>query len=177
VFDAGKASDGLRLVQRDGVRASDWSFLQTRMDGHDCPITIGAGRARLRCRTKTGWRACSVARASRGTTTSPAGARSGGPATFRSWALRPAIEIDGCGVSDPVTMQYVLATDVGIDAARLPPATLSERPSRIGCLAEKLGLARVNPESGKIGRRSRDLGQSQPSRLLAAACSKGPTAG
>jgi hypothetical protein len=49
-----------------------------------------------------------------------------------------------CGSGD---VQYVLETDVGVDAATLAVGNVVRAAfCSIDCLAEKLGLARVTPE-------------------------------
>jgi len=54
---------------------------------------------------------------------------------------------DGCGVCGSGDVQYVLETDVGVDAATLAGGNIVRAAfCSVDCLAEKLGLARVAPE-------------------------------
>jgi hypothetical protein len=54
---------------------------------------------------------------------------------------------DGCGVCGSDDVQYVLETDVGVDAATLATGNVVRAAfCSVDCLAEKLGLARVTPE-------------------------------
>jgi hypothetical protein len=56
-------------------------------------------------------------------------------------------KVDGCGVCGSGDVQYVLETDVGVDAATLAGGNIVRAAfCSVDCLAEKLGLARVAPE-------------------------------
>ena len=53
-------------------------------------------------------------------------------------------KVDGCGVCGSDDVQYVLETDVGVDAATLASGNVVRAAfCSVDCLAEKLGLARV----------------------------------
>jgi len=55
-------------------------------------------------------------------------------------------EPTGCGVCGSDDVQYVLETDVGVDAATLANGQVIRAAfCSIDCLAEKLGLARPDP--------------------------------
>ena len=56
-------------------------------------------------------------------------------------------KVDGCGVCGSGDVQYVLETDVGVDAATLAGGNIVRAAfCSVDCLAEKLGLARVTRE-------------------------------
>jgi hypothetical protein len=61
-------------------------------------------------------------------------------------AASAAQVVDGCGVCGSSDVQYVLETDVGVDAATLAAGNIVRAAfCSVECLAEKLGLARVAP--------------------------------
>jgi len=69
-------------------------------------------------------------------------APNGPPATVVGASAEP----NGCGVCGSDDVQYVLETDVGVDAATLASGQVIRAAfCSIDCLAEKLGLARPEP--------------------------------
>ena len=55
--------------------------------------------------------------------------------------------VDGCGVCGSSDVQYVLETDVGVDAATLATGNLVRSAfCSVECLAEKLGLTAIAPD-------------------------------
>jgi hypothetical protein len=69
-----------------------------------------------------------------------------GPNGQPAAAVGASAESSGCGVCGSDDVQYVLETDVGVDAATLASGQVIRAAfCSIDCLAEKLGLARPDP--------------------------------